>query len=841
MSLRLLWRGNVRFLLGHRWQTSLTILGIALGVAVVVAVDLANESARRAMDLSLESVSGTATHRIEGGPDGLDEHLYVTLRLEHGVRSSAPVVTDNVRVNGRTYTLLGIDPLAELTFGRYGGAELDGGVAALDADGVVLARSEAERLGLSVGDRLIIEYSGRSHQARLSGVVDDAATTGLILADIALAQGLLERLGVIDYVDLSLASGQVGPLQSVLPEQVELISLSDRQDGLQQMTRGFHHNLTAMSLLALLIGGLLVYNTMTFSLLRRRHVLGIQRALGVTGRELLRLIFWEALSLALLGTAIGLALGIVLAQGIASLVLRTVNDLYFVLTVSEFAVAPVSLLRGAALGIGVTLVAVAIPALEVVRTPPVAALRRSGIERHAGHLAEWLAVVGVLLMLAGAALAAYETPSLVLGFVALGMLAIGFCLAVPWVIREVIRTVMRLLSRVLPGRLGLTARLTLRGIEAGLSRTGLATASLSVAVAATVSVVVMVTSFRDSVDLWLQQTLAGDVYLTLPGRIPERPGPGLPASLIRDIERQPGVAGVIRSRVIRANTDLGRHRLLAVHTDAGSIDDIGIGAGLRRALPLATERFIAGDGVMVSEPLAYHHDLAPGDEVILYTAGGAEALPVLGIFTDYTSSQGMIALQLDRYRSLSGDGEVSGLAINAAPETDLALLVEAVRDVVASQPVAVTVQASADIRRLSLEIFDRTFAVTHVLRLLTVVVAFAGIFTALMLLQLERLRDMAILRATGMTGGGVARLVLAQSGVMGLLAGLLALPLGLVLSAVLVHVINVRAFGWSMGWVLPWPVLGEALALAVFAALLAGVYPAWRAARTEPARALREE
>ncbi len=843
MSVRLVWRSQTRFLRSHPWQTLLTVIGVALGVAMVVAVDLANESARRAMSLSIDSVSGAATHRIEGGSAGVDEQLYVSLRVAEGLRNSAPSVSDYIRIEGRTYTLLGVDPLAELGFGRQGWPQVEsadqGAGWLLDTTGVVLSQTTADRLGLAVGDGLEMAFSGTTHRVRLAGVVADSAAEGLVLADLALAQVVLDRIGRLDHVDLKLTDEQAERLARQLPEDLRLASREEREHGLHQMTEGFHHNLTAMSLLALLIGGLLVYNTMTFSLLRRRQVVGIQRALGVTGGELMALILREALLLGAVGTLLGLLLGLLLAQGLVGLVLRTVNDLFFVLTVSENTVSVWALLRGALLGIGVTLVAVLPPAIEVLRTPPVAALRRSRIEHRARHLAGWLALVGLIGVVAGALLASQESTSLIRGFVALGLLVCGFCLAVPWLVRST----LRLALAGLPRRVGVTARLTLRGIEGGLSRTGLAIAALSVAVAATVSVVVMVTSFRASVDLWLQQTLVGDVYLTVPGRVPERPGPGLSEDLEAAVSALPGVAGVTRSRVVRVDTGLGRYRLLAVEMDSDPqqierrVDELG----WRQRVPDAVPRFLAGEGILVSEPLAHHHGLAPGDRLTLQTPSGNESLPILAIFTDYTSTQGLITMALPRYQALWGDREVSGLAVEWAPQADHGRLLEQIRALADREPAAVMVQASAELRALSMEIFDRTFAVTHVLRLLTVVVAFAGIFAALMLLQLERLRELAVLRATGMTGGGVARLTLLQSGCMGLLAGLLALPLGVVMSAVLVHVINLRAFGWSMDWILPWPVFAEALLLALLAALLAGCYPAWRAARVQPAQALREE
>ncbi len=152
-----------------------------------------------------------------------------------------------------------------------------------------------------------------------------------------------------------------------------------------------------------------------------------------------------------------------------------------------------------------------------------------------------------------------------------------------------------------------------------------------------------------------------------------------------------------------------------------------------------------------------------------------------------------------------------------------------------------SIRSNREIRDYSMGIFDRTFAITQVLRLLAIGVAFIGVLSALMALQLERTREQAVLRATGVTPGQLSRLTLLQTSLMGLYAGLFALPLGWLMSEVLIEVINRRAFGWSITTLLPVDAVVEALLLAVGAALLAGLYPAWRMGRTSLALALREE
>jgi len=186
------------------------------------------------------------------------------------------------------------------------------------------------------------------------------------------------------------------------------------------------------------------------------------------------------------------------------------------------------------------------------------------------------------------------------------------------------------------------------------------------------------------------------------------------------------------------------------------------------------------------------------------------------------------------------DRRISGLALEAAPGVDVDALVAAVRER-GGDGRRLVVRSNRALRETSLEIFDRTFAITGVLRTLSVAVAFVGMLAALMALQLERTREIGVLRTLGLTPRQVWGLVTAQTGIIGLLSGLLAVPSGLLLAAVLVFVINRRSFGWTMELDPSPGILLQGVALAVLAALLAGLYPAWRMARGEPAEALRDE
>jgi putative ABC transport system permease protein len=502
---KLLYLAGWRHLWRHPWQVLLAILGVGLGVAVVVAVDLANTSAGRAFALSMDALTGRATHRIDAGPAGVDERQFSRLRRRAPEFPAAPVLEAWGTIGGETVHLLGIDPFSESAFRDEVEQAGPGAAGRLltDAAAVLLAAPTARRLGLIAGDTFLLDLSGRTHRLTLAGLIPPgaqaAAIDGLLLADIATAQELTGRIGRLSWIDLRLPDGAAGRdalarLRAWLPPSAELVPAGARTRATLQMTRAFRANLMAMSLLALVVGMFLIYNTMTFMVLQRRRLLGTLRLLGVDRGEIFRAVLGEALVIGLIGTASGEIVGMVLGEGLVRLVTRTINDHYFVLTVSSLLVTGGPVVKGAALGLAATMAATLLPAFEASGVTPLAALQRSRLEQRAQRLAPRLALAGAGLAAAAVLLLAVSGKSLISGFTALFLLLIGLAWACPWLIHGVCRLAAPALQRLF----GLQARLAIHGVADGLSRTGIAIAALMLAVATIVGVGIMVASFQPS-------------------------------------------------------------------------------------------------------------------------------------------------------------------------------------------------------------------------------------------------------------------------------------------------------------------------------------------------------
>jgi putative ABC transport system permease protein len=394
----------------------------------------------------------------------------------------------------------------------------------------------------------------------------------------------------------------------------------------------------------------------------------------------------------------------------------------------------------------------------------------------------------------------------------------------------------RLLQPSMAFAFGLLGRMAARSIGASLSRTGVATAALVIAISATIGVAVMIGSFRQTVSHWLESYLTADLYVTAPGPSRGEARPPLPASMVESLSSAPEARAFSRLRHVRLDTGREPLELLAVDLPA----EARAGYVFLGGDPQDIWSAFAAGALIVSEPFAWHHRLQPGDRLPLRTDHGEVNFPIAGIFRDYGSDRGRVTMAGSVYRQWWDDAQIDGLGLYLHPGYDPELTATALR-ARAGETGEVLIYSNRGLRERSLAIFDRTFAITAVLRLLAVAVAFVGILNALMAMQVERSRELAVLRAIGVTPGQAWLLVSGETALLGTIAGVLAIPLGLAQALVLIHVVNRRAFGWTMEtWVDPL-ILVQAMALAIGAALLAGVLPAWRLARTSPALALREE
>lgn len=836
-----------RYLTGHAWQTLLMILGIALGVAVIVAVDIANASAVRAFSLSTEAIAGKATHQITGGVNGLREEVYSDLKRRGMDVAMAPVVgafVSSPQLGERPLQLFGVDPFVDGQFRNYLNPATtvnpQAYLSIFTVPGAVMISAEnSARYGLKLGDEISLDIDGVVKTAIISGILevqDDLSRRtleGMILADISTVQELTNRQGWLDWVDVILPEGEA-VLEEALPAGAALQPVSSRQGALEQMTAAFRANLSALSMLALIVGLFLIYNSITFSVVQRRKLFGILRCLGVTRGEVFRLVVWEAVGIGLIGSLVGIGLGVLMGRNTVLLVSQTINDLYFTTTVQDVSLPLISLLKGGLIGVAATVLAAGFPAFEAASIPPNTALTRSILESKSRLVVILLAGAGLAAILLGVIVFQLSASSMLPGFIGTALVVVGFAMlaAISMI------AIMNLLEPILPRMFGFLGLMAPRNVIKNLSRTAVAVAALMVAIAVTIGINLMVDSFRSTVDLWLRQTLQSDVYLTAPSFVSSSSQTPIDPQVVEKVNTWPGVARVDVLRTIHLETSSGY-----IILSATSNPEIGV-ERMYVSRSLAVEDIwpaMQQGGLLISETLARNLDLTgEGKMLKLPTPNGEVEMPVLGIYNDYSSSEGGIMMALNVYQDLWRDSTITAIGLRLQPGYQADQITQDLEERLGVTQKLI-IRANQELRADVMDVFDRTFTITASLRILATVVAFIGILSTLLLIQLEKQREIGILRALGLTGGQLWRLTMLETGLMGLSAGLLAMPTGYVVTLILIYVINLRSFGWTIQLFLEPRVFVQSLGLAVLAALLAGIYPALRLSRMVTSEAVRYE
>jgi putative ABC transport system permease protein len=833
------------------FRVAVSLLGVALGVAVPVAIRLANQSVLAAFAGSVDAVAGRAALSVHAGELGVPEEVFPALQRDPAVAHASPLIQVLAPVEGMAGELLlvlGVDVLSEQAFRDYRLADGPPGVDPLalltDPRAILLSRRFAEAGGLRLGDSLTLLTPAGPTAFRIRGLLQAegpavALDGRLALLDIAAAQVEFRKTGILDRVDLLLEPGAdpaavAARLRSALPAGLAVERPAARVSQVEAMLASFRLNLTVLSLIALLTGCFLVYNTMAIAVLRRRRSLGILRALGLRTRSVAALIAGEAALLGAAGGVLGALGGAGLSRVAVGAMARTVSQLYAfvrpeppVLTAGTVGLAVLA-------GLGAALVAAAGPArLAAAVSPrealiPVPLLRRP---RTAAAAAAGLGLLGLAAVLARPG--PVGTPP-VGGYLAALAAVLGAAFLSPALLRA-FAAAGRLLAPALP----VPAGLALLSLRRGVRRNAVAASAMMVGLAMLVSVSTMIRSFRATVEAWIGQSVRADFVLSPAGRYLKGADGRMPAELLPVLAAVPGVAAVDPFRGIRVEDGRGSRFLLAS-------GDFAVQARYGRLLMVRGE---AGEilraareagGVVVSETFALRYGIRVGERVAVPTPRGPVALPVAGVFHDYTTEGGLVVMDRALFTRLIGDPFLSSVAIYLTPGAEPEAVRRGIQGALPGRG-DLLLLANRTLKARVLEIFDQTFAITYALELIALVVAGLAILNTQMAAVLERQREMGILRAVGVSRGQLLATVLGEAGALGLAANLLGAAVGLALSGILIYVINLQSFGWSIQFHFPTHEILQVSALALATALGAGAVPALLAAALPPVEALRHE
>ncbi|WP_332769378.1 ABC transporter permease [Phenylobacterium sp.] len=821
----------------HPMRAVTAAVAIAVGVALGLAVHLVNASALNEFSQAVSTVNGDAELQVRGvSPAGFGEALYPTLARLPGVAAASPVVelSASAKGVGEPVTLIGLDVLraAYVTpslLGRPVGADAAHGPtseAAFDDNAVLLSQAALEALHVRPGDPLELTAAGRAVSLRVAGVLPGVAEGQQIaVMDIAAAQWRFGQVGKLQRIDLRLDqgadSGRVrAAIARVLPADAQLVSRESEARRSDALSRAYRVNLDMLALMALLTGGFLVYSAQSLAVARRRAQFALLRVLGVRRRALLGQVLAEGAVVGLAGGVAGLGLGLGLASGALALLGGDLGGGYFGGVEPELAFAPAAALVFLVLGLLTAMGGSLIPAREAARAQPAVALKNVGDSvdpRVAPRI--W---PSVLLLAAGAAAA--FAPAVggipLFGYGAMALLLAGGVAAMPWIARTLLTPLQRLQVA------GAAVDLAFKRLWGAPSQAAVALCGIVASTSLMVAMAVMVSSFRGSVDDWLGQVLADDLYVRA-----EASGGGFDPATQAALARTPGVARMVfqTSTSLRLSADQPPLAVLIRPFDAGRMPMIASATPPAGATP-----------VWVSEPAAWLYGWKPGDRIDLPLGGKAAPFFVAGIWRDYSRQHGAVAVDADDYTRLTGDSWRTEAAVDVAPDAKPQAVIAALR---ARLPAGLSADFAEPktLRAFALRLFDRSFAVTYGLEAIAILVGLAGVAATVSAQTLARTKEFGMLRHLGVTRAQIVAMLATEGAVLGAVGVLAGIGLGLVMSQVLIHVVNPQSFHWTMETQLPWTLLASVAASLVAAAAGTALLAGRRALSADAVRAVRED
>ena len=848
----LFWALIVRPVLRDPFRMVITILGVAIGVAVFLSIQLANRQTLQSFEESVNLVLGKADAVVHAEGMAFDEKYFQELsRVREFVKSYPVIEGYGVELKtGQVVEILGTDLLQDSGIRDFSIKTLEKDLKGLlplimDPKGIVLPEKFIPGTSFKPGDKISFLINGIEKTFNVNAILENkglarALNGNFALMDIAAAQWAFERIGKLDRIDIEFKSkknfeSMAEKISEVLPGFLRVDRPERKNRQVEKMLQAFQYNLTALSFVALIVALYLIYNMVALSVVRRRTEIGTLRAIGATPLLIASIFFIEAGIIGAAGSVIGVWLGKYLAKFSLNAVSVTVNNLYTPSYVTEVEFHWGQSWPYLLLGVGLSLVSSLIPAIDAARTSPTIVMRRGSYDVKIFRGDRRL----TLLALASFVLAGiFSLLPPIGGFPYFGFLAVFLVImGVSFLSPAALLLGRDLLKGVCKKFFGGEGFLASMNLSQNIGRNSLAISSLAIAFMMIISMSIMVHSFRQTVIVWIGQTLKADLFVQVAGGRDIDYQYTLPGDRVGDIRKIPGVAAVdlFRAQDISYNDKpavLGSGDFKALSRYGNLVIKSG-----PSAQELAAE-MIGQDRAIVSESFALKHEVEIGDSLYLETPNGSAELQVVAVYYDYSRERGYIIIDRSIFIKYYSDTDVNSFVIYLSNKNEI----ENVRQEILKTLGAdynLVIRSNSELKKNVLEIFDKTFAITYSLEIIAGCVALLGLFNTLIALILERKREIGILRFIGGFREQVKRMVLIEAGILGFIGSILGVVAGAIVSYILIFVINKQSFGWTIQIHYPYAFVLFSLLLFWGVSFIAGLYPAKLAASLNPKEAVR--
>ena len=859
----LAWR-NMR---SRRGRTLLTLLGIILGVAVVLAIRITNESTLASIRNVFDRATGSASLLVVArnpNQETLSEDALERVADFPGVETAAASLIANSFLaaeadswelqfsvqgvaEGSVLRVYGIQPESEAQVHVY---ELTAGrLPEEDTYEAALPETYAQEKGLTIGDDLVILTPGGTERLRIVGLLaeEGAALNNngqAVFAPLAAVQEIFQRQGELDEIALRIEERLVSDpealeeLRLALNERLdpvgEAVYPASRGQLVGQMLATYQLGLTFFSLIAIFVGAFLIYNTFSMTVVERTREIGMLRAIGMSRVYILRMVLVEALILALIGSGLGILTGLFLARGL----IRISNAV--AATAGGFLALPwQGIVQGLVVGIGVTLLAALVPAIQAASTSPLQALQVRARRAESNHSVLWFTGLG--LMLSGWVIIFLipwrREATFAIGIAGVFAVFLGatmtVTLAVPW-LERLAQPLARLLYRN-EGRIGSA------NVSRAAGRTTLTVASLMVALTMIISIGSQAFSFRSDIETWIDNALGGDLYVRSP--VPMR------ESFQRQLENIAGVEVASPGRYLRIRAAPGQLPADSPKDDElffNAIDpetyrqiaDVEFAVGQGDA-ETNWQRLEQGSAVFISKDIGDAYQLKQGDELVLLTNRGAHPFTVAAEIVDFAGEGKIVTgTYADLHRWFAEYG-ADRFTVKISPGAEVTAVAEEIEQRFADRR-HISVQTIQDFKESIFTVMNQAFRLFDVLNLIGVIIGALGVINTLTMNVMERQREIGSLRSLGLTRSQVLRMVLAEALTLGIMGGIYGLGIGYLMAHILIRGTNLM-IGYDLVFLFTARPFLIGILIALGIAQLAGFLPARRAAAVNIIEAIQHE
>jgi len=855
----ILWINAFRYYFRSFTQSILAVLGVAVGIAVFVAVDLANDSAKQSFRNSAVSIFGDTEFQLMGSTSGISENIYSDvvksaelqplLNLIRPIIDKQITLTDSNGVEDK-YRLLGINVINENVLSgnnKYGIDFLNSsqtGFNTFAENQVFVSSILKNKKQLSIADEFLVEDT--NNKVSIVGFfqgdnsLQRELMQNVIITDISVAQNITNSNGILTRIDISSVYDQNQKIAldkwfSLLPRGVQLIPSYTYSEARKSITKSFDTNLLALSLLALLVGLYLIYNMMTFSIHRRKNLFGTLRAIGVTKNEIFFLVLVEGLLIGLIGAIFGIILGILLAYFLLGLISSTINYQFFSSSPNSIALDITIIYQALILGISGSIVSVLIPAWSASRIQPRELIDIYGKYSTYNNYHIVLFFLGLLLCSIGYLITLAPITNLIIGFIAMFLVIVGLSLTVPTTTQIVLLIISSILEKI--GRPTIVT-LSVETIKNSLNTIAICIAALSVSIAMTIGIGCMIQSFRATVEEWLNQSLVADIYIAPPTLGFGQDLKGIDDEFIKYVSDIPEIEYISQLGSFEIFKDGYLLNLIVVDSAEKIFDEvIQLKEGEKKDI---WNDFVQTDSILISEPLAFQKNIQINDTFDILTDSGLKSFTVRGIYYDYSSTSGIAMVSKQVYDNYWNNSKVTSLALYLNDSQNSEVVFNKLLDKFDTDW-DLQIISSKKLNNASMEIFDKTFEITFVLRSISLIVAFIGILGAISAIILSRAREFSILKSIGFTNNQLRSIIGNQTLIIGIISGLISIPLGIIITNLLIQIINKQSFGWSIPMQLLPSVFIEGIIVAILSAVLASIYPSVKISRNNIRKALMGE